>query len=464
MLPLMGMVSLDEQRIVTACDAGFCTAFQCADAEVIGLTIDELLEVGPALAGLGSLAKPHESLDLLGALRIRERAQLARVRLRRSGAGYALHAEAVHEEQDVLYRASVLAGSWAAMFRESREGALIIDTRGCVLEHNDAFRTLLDLDDGSLVGRPVAELLERRFPRLALFLREPSGELLTREKVGAATFEMKAGAITAGAPLGAWVLLRDLGPELAREAAVEAHERDLGRARVLQRALFSRPAVSSQYTTEIVYRPLQHIGGDAYDITVLPDRVRLFIADATGHGVAAALVAMIAKSTYDAIKHDPIDASAVLATLNDRVANNMRGADGMFTAAIVDVMLATRTLVHAVAAHPPPLLAHDGAVEPLEFGGTFMGVVPGRRYPSWTRPLEPGAAVYLVTDGIEETRNADGTQFGTDRIRETLAEAVASRGNSCKALIAKLDAWAGPVGIDDDITIIGLRDQGIRKQ
>lgn len=452
----VGVVSLDERRIVTACDAAFCEAFACADAEVVGRAIDELLDIGPAFAALTTTQQP---LDVLGSLRIREQAQLARVRVHRHAHGFALHAEVVHDEHDLLCRAATIAGSWAAMFRESRDGAVIIDARGCVLEHNDAFRVLLDLDDAPLGGRAISELFEQRLPALARFLREPTGELATREKIGATLYEIRAGAIAAGAPLGAWALIRDLGPELARAAAVESNERDLTRARVLQRALFSRPSENSQYTTEIVYRPLLHIGGDAYDIAILPDRIRMFIADATGHGVAAALVAMIAKSTYDAIKHEPLEAGAVLATLNDRVATNMRGADGMFTAAIVDVMLASRTLVHAVAAHPPPLVAHDGAIDALEYGGTFMGVMPGRRFPSWSRPLAPGSAVYLVTDGIEETRNAEGEQFGMERMRETLAEALGSRANSCKALIATLDAWAGPIGIDDDITIIGLRDQ-----
>jgi len=185
----------------------------------------------------------------------------------------------------------------------------------------------------------------------------------------------------------------------------------------------------------------------------------MFIADATGHGVTAALVTMLVKSAYDAVRGAP-SPSDVLAQLNDRIADSSRSLDAMFTAAVVDVDLAGKRIVHASAAHLPPLLVRGADVTELPCGGTFMGVSTGRVYPSWSHPLPDGAGLFLVTDGLAEARRPDGEQFGDDRVQRALVEANALPTGIGDAMVARLEAWLRPGRPDDDITILGLRPRG----
>jgi sigma-B regulation protein RsbU (phosphoserine phosphatase) len=334
---------------------------------------------------------------------------------------------------------------------------------GAVIEHNTAFFRLMGfrdahgvtLSEDALVGRELVDLVGAKLPGFAAYLRAPQGDL--RIRVG--EIEVKASPIELPSRerIGTFVLVRDITEEAQIEQRDAIIRRDLTQARAFQQMILSEPPTVPSHDIDVVYRPVEQVGGDVYDVSILPNhKLRMFIADATGHGVTAALVTMLIKSSYDQVRTIAAP-NEMLAQLNDRVAKTARTLDAMFTAAVVDVDLAAQRLVHSSAAHLPPVLVNGAGVVELESGGTFMGVSTGRVYPTWSRSLPPDAALYLMTDGIAEARRTNGEQFGEDRFFRALVEAAPLPHGAGDAVLARLDAWLRPALPDDDITIIGLR-------
>ncbi len=459
----LGTLALDRAQVVTACDAVFCALFQCES--VVGKPLDGLLSPRDhkSAVELSRKLARGKRVDTVIALRLGATEHLARLRIGPVPDGYAIYAERVEDPADLVYQLVGTAERWKGMLRTSVDGIAILDEHGAIVEHNPLFYWRMAFQDAQnvtlreagVVGRTLADLVGNRSPALVAYLRAPRGDLNTR--IGELELVATPLALPSHARSGTFVLVRDVRDDAQIEARDAIIARDLANARAFQQMIFAKPPSSATHRVEVAYRPVAQVGGDVYDAVVLPDqRMRMFIADATGHGVTAALVTMLIKSAYDAVKHAPAPGD-VLAQLNDRVAESSRSLDAMFTAAVVDVDLAAKRITHASAAHLPPLLVTGGAVTELQSGGTFMGVSPGRVYPSWSHELPDGASIYLLTDGLAEARRRDGEQFGDERVRRALAEAVAQPSGAGDAVLAQLDAWLRPGIPDDDITILGLR-------
>ena len=456
----LGVLALDRGQTVIACDEAFCALFHCAS--VVDRGLDELLSPRDRKGAreLSTKLVRGDRIDQLLTLQLEGREHLARVRMIPGADGYTLYAERV--ANDLVYKLTVIAERWKGMLRSSIDGLAMLDPLGSILEHNPVFFWLMGfrdnhgvtLSEAAVVGRPLLDLVGTRSPELAAYLKAPSGDFVTRF----GDLELVASPIELPnrERIGTFVLVRDIREKAQIEARDAIIANDLANARAFQQMILAKPPRVAAHEIDIAYRPVSQVGGDIYDVRLLPDgRLRMFIADATGHGVTAALVTMLIKSSYDAVVAASTP-SEVLALLNDRVAESSRSLDAMFTAAVVDLDLVTRQLTHASAAHLPPLLVHGAAVTELPCGGTFMGVSPGRVYPSWTHPLPEGSGLYLLTDGLAEARRIDGEQFGEDRVRRALVDA-SGLPQAGDAVLARLDSWLKPGKPDDDITIVGLR-------
>lgn len=459
----LGTLALDHAQLVTACDDAFCALFGCPT--VVGKRLDELLSPKDRKGALALSTKlvRGKPVDQLLTLVLGGAEHLARVRMRPTATGFALYAEPVRGDEDLVYRLTVTAERWKGMIRSSVDGIVILDERGTIIEHNPVFFWLMGfrdthgvtLSEGAVVGRPLIDLVGARSAELSAYLRAPGPDFVTRF----GDLELVATPIELPnrARIGTFVLVRDIREAAQIEARDQIIARDLANARAFQRMILAKPPHVPTHDIDVAYRPVAQVGGDVYDVAILPDqRIRLFIADATGHGVTAALVTMLVKSAYDAVRGAP-DPADVLAQLNDRVAESSRTLDAMFTAAVVDVDLAGKRIVHASAAHLPPLLVRGDDVTELPCGGTFMGVSQGRVYPSWSHALPDGAGLFLLTDGLAEARRPDGEQFGEARVQRALVDANALPSGIGDAVLARLEAWLRPGRPDDDITIVGLR-------
>jgi sigma-B regulation protein RsbU (phosphoserine phosphatase) len=476
--PFVGTFELDPQQRVSACDAALCEIFGCEPSAVVGLSVGELVNPRDRIGSrkLFQRMQREQPVDLLVALRVASHVELARLRIRRrADGGWDAIVDPMSGPDDMLLHLVGVERRWNELFHVSDDGIIVLDNDGAIVEHNPAFYTLMMSresrgaapTDIGLRGRKLAELVGSELPGFAEYLASPEGEYRARTGAGASCLDVRARALEIAnqTRIGTFAIVREVAGDEAAIAQRDAINRtDLTRARAFQQLILSAPPAIPGYDVELVYRPLDLVGGDLYDVALLPaDRVRVFIADSTGHGIAAALVTMLLKSAYDTVKYTLGGPAAVLAALNDRVASEYKSFDTMFTGLVLDLSLADGELEWSAAGHPPPIAVEDGVLRELPTGGTVLGVAPNKSFPKWTDKLAPGGAIYLITDGCTEGRNLGNEYFGDARLHAAIQEADGLPHRAGDAIVAHLEAWLRPAQLNDDLTLIALRPQRPRK-
>jgi serine phosphatase RsbU (regulator of sigma subunit) len=246
-------------------------------------------------------------------------------------------------------------------------------------------------------------------------------------------------------------LLRDVQE---RDAIIQ---KDLDEARQFQEKMLGPSPRVPGVAIEVVYKPLGVVGGDLYAVSKSGNRLRLFIADATGHGVRASLTTMFIKSGYEAVTRTTERPAALLEALNDSIARTYRSAEMLFSAACVDLDLESGHVELATAAHPPICIVRGGKGELIEGGGAFLGLRPRIKFDTHEAHVARGDGIYLFTDGFSEACDANGEQFGDDRLVATIVKAHESGERAGAALNIAAAAFANGGALADDATFLGVR-------
>ena len=154
-------------------------------------------------------------------------------------------------------------------------------------------------------------------------------------------------------------------------------------------------------------RQVRALGGDCYDFMPLADdRLALVVGDASGKGLAAALmIASVQSSLRTAALFTGNDLAALLKIVNLQ-AYAWSLADRYATVFYGVFDRATRTLRYVNAGHNPPVvLRDDGSVHWLEPSGAPVGMFPDSNYQESVLQLNPGDLVIAYTDGVIEATN-----------------------------------------------------------
>jgi len=212
------------------------------------------------------------------------------------------------------------------------------------------------------------------------------------------------------------------------------------------------------------YSPMSAVAGDFYDfLQVDKKRLGILIADVTGHGIPAALIASMLKVAFAgqvAHAHEP---ARLLAGLNSTLCGKFE--EHFVTAAYLFVDLENKLIRYSAAGHPPLLLASAAAnnVREIEQNGLMLGLFPEASYTFAEQPIHPGDRCVLYTDGVLEAQNSKQEEFGKARFAEFLASHKdASTSHVADALLAQITHWSGPSRDsakpvqDDDITLLIL--------
>jgi len=242
----------------------------------------------------------------------------------------------------------------------------------------------------------------------------------------------------------------------ANERRLQSIENELAIAREIQASIIpsSSPELSNLRITA-AYRPMTFVAGDFYDfIPVDQNRVGFLVADVSGHGVPAALIAAMIKVAIRSIvpcAHDPRE---VLRGLNRALYGQLRNQ--FVTASYLWIDTENRNALYAAAGHPPLLRWREGNLERIESNGLLFGVIPEPDYPVCDMPINPGDRFLLYTDGLIESENSRGDSFGDRKLEQVLRlNQSCSPSELANQLLSEIRIWQPASKTQqDDITLI----------
>jgi sigma-B regulation protein RsbU (phosphoserine phosphatase) len=243
--------------------------------------------------------------------------------------------------------------------------------------------------------------------------------------------------------------------EMARWRQVQ--DADLAIARTTQQAVISLPPPRlNGWQVETVYTPLIQVGGDVYGWRQLDRDVWLFwLADATGHGVSAALFTTLVASLFDRAGAASTTARGILTRVNAEFHSVLHGRS--FMTACCAVLTADGQLSFAGAGHPPLLIRRaDGEVEALPSLNMLMGIDPVAEMREATTSLASGDVALLFTDGLHSLKSQDGQRLTTKSVASALT-VIGGSGDFLSRLVSELVRRSDAQPLDDDLTAIALR-------
>ena len=207
-----------------------------------------------------------------------------------------------------------------------------------------------------------------------------------------------------------------------------------------------------------IYIPSSQLGGDYYDIFRIDDRnIGILLADASGHGVAAAMMTAMFKMTFQKYVTDVLSPAEVFAKLNTDFCKVFQMGE-FFTAfyAVYDRM--EKKLTYANAAHPKPILALKNKTElqELDTNGFLLGVMDmGIEYEQKELYLNEPARLMIFTDGVNEAANAKGKQYGIDRVKKQMVKNLhRTKDEFMNRLQKALYRFTKAETFEDDVSII----------
>jgi sigma-B regulation protein RsbU (phosphoserine phosphatase) len=248
----------------------------------------------------------------------------------------------------------------------------------------------------------------------------------------------------------------------AREESLFAIQKELEIAEQIQASILPRD-VPRLAGLEIAarYLPMSSVAGDFYDFLVIErGRLGVLVADVTGHGVPAALIASMLKVAFASQSAHADDPARVLTGLNQALCGKFE--EHFVTAAYLYVELEAKMIRYAGAGHPPLLYSNraHGDGRSIEKNGFFLGMFPEAEYSSVEMQLQPGDRYVLYTDGLPESKSVSGEEFGIARCSQFLASRTQLPAAAlADELLREITSWsARPSGSvqEDDMTLVVL--------
>jgi phosphoserine phosphatase RsbU/P len=245
----------------------------------------------------------------------------------------------------------------------------------------------------------------------------------------------------------------------ANEEELAAINKELEIARRIQYETLPK-GVPNVAGLEIVarYLPMSAVAGDFYDfLSVDEKRLGILVADVTGHGMPAALIASMLKVAFSSQAAHAGDPARVLTGLNRALCGKFE--EHFVTAAYLFVDLERGRLRYSAAGHPPLMLASRGAGEAreIEENGLMLGMFPEAAYSAVEFEVATGDRCLLYTDGVLEAKNAAREEFGRSRCKELLeTHRDIPAAGFASALLESVAGFSGDGSRaqEDDITLV----------
>ncbi len=203
--------------------------------------------------------------------------------------------------------------------------------------------------------------------------------------------------------------------------------------------------------------PVHGIGGDYFDVLKLgANRFALCIADVAGKGIAAALLMSNLQATVRSLAARNLDPAELTERVNRLVGKNT-APDRFITLFYAAFDAQNRRMLYSNAGHNAPIaLGRDGSVRRLSCGGQALSISEGQSYEQEEIILTEGDRLILFTDGITETTDRHGEEFGETRLLAVLQENRALGATKIQKNIMNRIAEFNGENFQDDATLVLL--------
>ncbi len=192
--------------------------------------------------------------------------------------------------------------------------------------------------------------------------------------------------------------------------------------------------------------PCKEIGGDFYDVVANDESLSLVLADVSGKGVSAAILA----STLQGMVYSQLLAGQPLQSIAE-VANHYICAKdvGKYATMVILKLNRNGVLDYINCGHIHPLLCSPSGVRHLDRSNLPVGLIEEAMFHGDTVLIEPGSRVLLVTDGVTEAENMSGEFYGDDRL-----ENAATCSSSLESIFESVQQFCGLAPANDDCTML----------
>jgi len=206
---------------------------------------------------------------------------------------------------------------------------------------------------------------------------------------------------------------------------------------------------------------VRHLPGDFFTVEQTNDGVVLALGDICGKGLAAGMwtthvVGMVRAHTARTSRPE-----RVVSQVNRDICrmSTLRALASLFLAKLDP---ATGDLFYCSAGHPPAfLLRASGEFESLSDGGLLLGVLDDAKYSAGRIKLDPRDSLLIFSDGILESQNARGEEFGYDRLKAELAKANSTSADAILfSVLGAVQDFATIRPLMDDMTLAVIRRDG----
>ncbi len=318
-----------------------------------------------------------------------------------------------------------------------------------------------EMDGYEVCRRLKADPATRDIPVIFLTSQTDAEDETKGFEVGAVDYIHKPfSAAVVKARVRTHLMLREAHAQIARQLVEINTELEMARQIQLSILPSSTPKISG---LDIVarYIPMTSVAGDFYDFIVVDEKhVGILIADVSGHGLPAALIASMLQVALTAQVRHASEPGKVLAGLNQALCGKFQ--HNFVTAAYVYVDLEKNIVNYGGAGHPPLLLWRKSTASSSQLleNGLVMGQFEEATYDSLQVPIEPGDRFFLYTDGILESANPAQEEFGTERFMKFMeSNNKLPAGPFADALLLELARWLEQPpgeGHKDDISLLAV--------
>ena len=249
---------------------------------------------------------------------------------------------------------------------------------------------------------------------------------------------------------------------LHRQTALDAArlKADLLAARRIQRDVLL-PALPDCPGFEIVSysRPLLVVSGDFYDVyPSSTDSIDILLGDVSGKGAAAALYGALASGLFRSLRRIGQTPAQLLREVNNALTERQRDPTPFAAATYVRWNPESKEVIVSNAGLPYPLVRRGGGPQHLKLAGVPLGMLRDSQYEETSVRLEPGDLLVLASDGVYESEDASGTEFGeAQMLRVVRNHSDRSAREVLDAIVDALERHTAGASVQDDRTLLVVR-------